>query len=672
MKPFFKKHISASRLFAILCILFFANTNIFAQEESDSCKIANKKAIKVYKNGIAAMKSHKYTEAAKLFVDAIEIEPEYPDAFYGLGTIYLRPGVMKLASVKRYFRKVIELCPDYDIGCYYTLGDIYLGEDKFDSAYYYMSLFMKDPDIIKDDAKYNHADSVLNYTRVLKNLKSNPVPFNPVYVKNISTGLDEYLPLISPDNEMALFVRKIKLPKAKEVIVSAQDNYKELFMFSVRGENGEFSSGEEMPYPFNTTDYQGAATITLDNKTLCFVFCKNIKQKTGPYLNCDICQSERKADGSWTEIKNLGTKVNKDNTWESQPSISGDGKTLYFISDRTGGYGGYDIYKSTKDSLGEWGLAENLGPVINSPLNEKTPYIHSDNITLYFSSQGLPGLGGYDIFYSRKALNGKFGKPVNIGYPINTGSDDVGFTVSTDGHYGYFASNNFSGPGLWDIFSFDLYPEARPDTVLLVRGNVRDVTKNEPTSAKVELKNIRTKQITRIPVDSITGKYIFTALFHDDYILTVKKDDYAYTSKYISKEDTAFTNKPTEVKMDFEVKPIAVGESYRINDIYFAYGSYDLTENSKLMIDEFVDFLNDHPTMKISINGHTDNISDADFNLTLSENRAKSVYDYLISKGIPASRLTYKGYGLTMPVVSNATEEGRAKNRRTEFVIIEK
>ncbi|MFH0866267.1 MAG: OmpA family protein, partial [Bacteroidota bacterium] len=493
---------------------------------------------------------------------------------------------------------------------------------------------------------------------------------NPTYVNNVSSDRDEYLPIITPDNELCLFTRKSIASKTKTVYSDAQFTYKEKFMYSER-KDGSFDEGTEMPYPFNENDNEGGATLTVNNKQLYYTVCKLLKDNS--YLNCDICTSIF-SNGSWSDIVSVSTKVNNDKSWESQPTISNDGKTLYFISDRKGGYGGYDIYMTTKLDSG-WSVPQNMGPNINSPGNEKSPFIHTDEQTLYFSSTGWPGVGGYDIFYSRRDKAGKFSKPTNIGYPINSEGDDVGFFVSTDGHYGYFASNDttrFKGPGGWDVYSFELYNEARPDTVLLIKGNVMDEVKDVPTTAKVELKNVKTKQVTEVDVDSTTGKYIIATLFKNDYMLTVKKDDYAYTSEYISKEDTAVIAHPTDVKVDFEVKPIEVGEAYRLNDIYFAYGSYELTDMSKLIIDGFTDFLNDHPTMKVTINGHTDNISGADFNLILSENRAKTVYEYMTASRIDASRLSYKGYGLTQPIASNDTEEGRAKNRRTEFVIIEK
>ena len=676
------------RFFFLICTFFLLNYSVYCQDEDNPCKVKNKQAEKIFKKATNEYKSGNISNSAKLFKETIDEEPDYVDAYYALGKIYLRKSFFNLSSVKRNFKKVEELCPTYDPEIYYYLGDIYLGEadgyynkgdfkhaeKKYDSAYFYFKEFIKDPDKIKSEAKYNHADSVVKYTKTLKDITSKPVPFNPVFVKGISTSLDEYLPVITPDNNMAFFVRKFKAPLSKSSLFKTEDKYMEKFMFSIRDAKGDFDIGKEMEHPFNTTDNQGAATITIDNKTLYFVVCEWLKDNS--YFNCDICMSEF-INERWSDIKNLGLKVNGNKTWETQPSISNDGKTLYFISDRNGGYGGYDMYKTTKDAKGEWGLAENMGPYINTSGNEKSPFIHTDDQTLYFSSTGLPGLGGYDIFMSKRGSDNKFGLPRNLGYPINTQSDDVGFFVSTDGHYGYFASNKYKGPGGWDIYYFDLYPEARPDSVLFVKGNVKEELKNEtneesdnaPIFAKVELKNIKTNQVKEIPVDSITGKYVIATAFKNDYMLTVKSDSFAYISKYISKKDTNFQK---VAQVDFEIKSIEVGESYQLNDILFAFGNYDLEEDSKRTIDGFIDFLNDHPTMKVSINGHTDNVSGADFNQTLSENRAKSVYDYMIEKGVDALRLTYKGFGITKPVATNETEEGRTKNRRTEFVIIEK
>jgi outer membrane protein OmpA-like peptidoglycan-associated protein len=279
------------------------------------------------------------------------------------------------------------------------------------------------------------------------------------------------------------------------------------------------------------------------------------------------------------------------------------------------------------------------------------------------------GLGGFDIFYSKLGENNKWAKPKNIGYPINTTADELGLFVSTDGKTAYFCSNKYKGPGGWDLYSFSLYDKAKPEKVLLIKGTVKKEGTDEYLIADVELKNVKTKKITYIPIDTNTGKYIAIVPFKDDYILTVKKPGFVKDTKYIAQQDSLF-EEPTEI--DFDIKELKVGETYKINDIYFLTNSYDLTESSMTVLNEFIDFLNDNGRINISIHGHTDNVGNDADNLILSENRSKSVYDYMVLKGVDPKRLSYKGFGETKPVASNDTPQGRARNRRTEFVIMSK
>ena len=339
------------------------------------------------------------------------------------------------------------------------------------------------------------------------------------------------------------------------------------------------------------------------------------------------------------------------------------------MSDRNGGNGGYDIYKSVKDETGVWSDPINLGAKINSPGNEKSPFIHPDGKTLYFSSSGLPGLGGYDIFFSRLKGDSAWTRPVNIGYPINSPDDEVGFFVSTDGTKGFFASNKFEGKGGWDLYSFDLYPEARPEKIMFLKGTVKSESEVEPIKAKILLKNVTTKITSEIPMDTTTGNYVTVAPFNNDYIMTVKKEGYVYETRYISQYDSAYKSPAT---LDVEIQPIELNKPYQINDIYFGFNSYDLTPESLPVLDQLIEFLRDNPSVSIEIQGHTDNIGNDADNQRLSEDRAQSVYNYLNKGSISPDRLTFKGYGETMPVADNATEAGRAKNRRTVFIITSK
>lgn len=643
-----------------------------AQDTPECLKIESKKVEKLVKNATEEIKTGQFVQANKMLKEAIELEPECANAYYLLGLINVKRYDYNVKAAEQYFTKAIELCPDVDVYAYYYLGDICFGAKKYDLAVKYFKFFLKDVEKIKSDKDYNDATEKYNAVSFLDKSLNKPVPFDKKIVKGISSPLDEYLTIISPDNEMALYTRRIQ--QKQKTGWETEGKFIERFMFSKRGPDGEFDNGEYMPLPFNQHNNEGGATLTIDNRELFYTICK---MENG-YLNGDIYTSKFE-NGQWSDIKNLGTNVNLPDAWETQPTVSSDGKTIYFVSDRKGGFGGYDLYKTERDINGKWGKAVNMGSTINTSGNERSPFIHTDSQTLYFASggrqtddgqyfKGHQGFGGYDIFYTKMNDKGVWEKPKNIGSPINTESDEASFFVSTDGKLGYVASNKYNGLGGWDLYCFELYPEARPEKVLFIKGEVtQQDKKGDEVEAKVELKNAITKKVTEIPVNKETGQYVAAIKFDSDYILTIKKQDYAYESKYISEEDTSF-KKP--VAIDFEVKPIEKGKSYTINDIYFESDKYDLNDKAKLIIEGFADFLKDNPHLSVEIQGHTDNVGSAEYNLFLSDDRANAVYKYILKQGVDAKRVSYKGYGITRPIDSNDTEKGRARNRRTEFFIL--
>ena len=632
----------------------------------DSCERKfSKKAEKVYDEGISFFKKGNYALAGQSMREVVRQEPEFTDAWYVLGLVNFKKANPNYKDAEKAFEKTIEQCPSYDVYTYYYLGEICYGSERYDSTVRYLTKFLADVDKIKSDADYARATDLLNYSKFYLDMIRNPVPFEPRVVEGISSPANEYLPILSPDNQLALFTREKLIPPEKTTILQAP-RHQEKFMFSNANPDGTFPEGEEMPDPFNVNDNEGGATLTIDNNTLYYTVCKYGKNNT--YYNCDIFFSEN-VNGEWTPIRSISDKINLPNSWESQPSISADGKTLYFVSDRDGGLGGYDIYKSVKNEQGQWGVPTNLGPVINTKGNEKSPFIHPDGKTLYFSSDGLMGMGGYDIFISHLSDDGTWSKPMNLGYPINSAEDEVGFFVSTDGTHGYFASNKFKGKGGWDLYSFELYQKVRPEKLLFIKGNVRSEESAEPLKAMIELKNLETKKISEIPLDTNTGKYVAVAPFNNNYVMTVKKEGFVNETHYISKVDSAAHG---PVQVNFDIQPIEVNKSYRINDIFFGFNSFELSSESKAVLDQLIEFLNENQGIWIEVQGHTDNIGNDAENIKLSGNRAKSVYDYLVASGVQGNRLTYKGYGKTKPVADNQSEEGRAKNRRTVFVITKK
>jgi len=656
------------RLLFTLPVMFLFLQEIIAGTmiPGDSCKVPlDKKLEKKYNDATLSFKHGNYMNTIILLRDVLKEEPNCTDAAYLMGLANVKKATPNYKDAEKCFMQVLNDCPSYDVYLYFYLGQLAYGAERWEDAAKYLDIFLKDVDKIKSDEDYDKATELDKYARFTLDAIAHPVPFEPQVVEGISTPQDEYLPILSPDNQVALFTRVVKLEGDKNSVVSSA-RMQEKFMFSDLDKDGKYSKGEEMPEPFNIQDNEGGATLTADNNTLFYTVCKYDNAKH--YLNCDIYYSE-KVNGDWSPIKSVSDKINLPYSWESQPSISADGRTLFFVSDRQGGFGGYDIYRSIKNEKGEWGTPINMGPGINSKGNEKSPFIHPDGRTLYFSSDGWMGLGGYDIFYSRMNDNGTWSKPKNLGYPINSPDDEVGFFVSTDGSKGFFASNKYNGKGGWDLYSFNLYEDARPDRILFLKGTVRDELTDEPIKARIELKNVETKKISEIPMDTNTGNYVAVAPFNNDYVMTVKRADYVNETKYISKVDSAH---PAVRNVNVDIKPIELNQSYRINDIYFGFNKFELSEESEMVLDQLIEFLTENPLICIQIQGHTDNIGNDADNMKLSENRARSVYNYLVLKGISAKRLTYHGYGKTMPVAENDSEEGRAKNRRTVFVITKK
>ena len=552
--------------------------------------------------------------------------------------------------------KAIDICPDNFPKAYYFLGEIAFNRKDYVNADIYLK---KCIELEIGDPYYS--DAVLLYSKaiVLAEIINNPVKFNPNIVTGISTEFDEYLPIISPDQELSFFTRRLE-KKSKQSITSL---IVEEFTCSKK-ENKTFEVGSALGYPFNMESNEGGASITIDNKILYYTKCS---LTPGGYKNCDIYYVFNQ-DGSWSEVQTFSKNISKIDSWESQPTVSSDGKTIIFASDRKGGYGKIDLYEIQLVN-GVWTASKNLGSNINSSENEKSPYLHTDGKTLFFASQNFPTLGGFDIFYSRKDSLGNWGKPQNIGYPINSVADEISLFVSTDGNSAYFASNHLNGVGGWDIYSFDLHKEARPERVLFLKGDLLDENGQVLNDVELEIKNIKTNEITTIKVDAGTYVSSLTLDEKDDVLITVKKEGFAFNSTYISANDTVFKSPSS---LDISMQSLDEGKSFAIEDIYFDNNSYELKDITKEVLVEFAKYLEINNSLVIEINGFTDNIGDASDNQILSENRSKAVRDLILLQGISESRISYKGFGESSPKSNNNTEKGRAQNRRTEFRIIRK
>lgn len=625
---------------------------------------------------------------------AIEKDPECAECHKQLAdnlfTIAEQKPRVSYNSAEEHYLKALDLCPELHSNIYFRLGLIHYGRKDYDKAIGYFQDFLDFN--VDDDAKYGEdyakkfkdTEEIIPELKARRNLHENKVPFDPRIVKGVSTRkADEYLPTLSRDNELIFYTRRYRKETKNEITAKRVE---ELTVSERPGPEGQFSDGKALSAPFNQDDKEnyGGASISVDNKELYVTICKPGKKG---YKNCDIYRSDYELtieeDGDreyeWSKPKNLGPAINTETGWESQPSISADGETLYFATIRKETRNA-DIYVSHRKENGEWSEAESIGDRINTEGDEKAPFIHSDSETLYFSSNDRIGAGGYDIYFSRRKEDSAWSEPKNLGLPINTKDDEIGLIVSTDGRTAYFSSSRLDKSKGLDIYAFDLPPRAKPEEVKLVKGEVRDEEGDVVQGAEVELKNPSNDEVTRTEVDSADGKFaaIIKAEGDDDVMMSVEKDGYAFKARAFGpleggmdttrKGSDGGSIEKTEVKME----RLREGEPYRLDDIHYATNSADLKERSKKLLDEFIEYLERNPSLKVAIHGHTDNVGSKDHNQALSHDRAFTVMSYLIEKGIDGSRLEFKGFGESRPIESNQTSEGRAENRRTEFVVLEK
>jgi outer membrane protein OmpA-like peptidoglycan-associated protein len=663
--------------------------SIHAQEEDEACMEPDKKVMKYI---IAAVNASDAKTAVENFNAAISADESNATAYYeyamyaynaGLDYYDKQPnpamGDRSFQKAEDMFIAALERCPDYHANCTYYLGVINYTQKDTETAMGYFKQFLaykhSDTKRYPDDYSKKLADvkEVLGDFEEEQEVKGVVVPFNPVIVKNVSSGADEYFPMISPDNELIFYTRKMDVSD----LGSVKSDIREVFTVSQRAAmNALFDGGSALPNPFNDGSVQsyGAATLSVDNKEMIICACKKEEVYGQSYMNCDLYRTTFKKVGEgknafqWTPLENMGDDINTPDGWEAQPSLSADGNTLYYTVSRPTSRDN-DIYIANRNSDGSWGAGVPFD-LINTPGKDKSPFLHQDSETLYFVSQvskERKGVGGLDIFYIRQQADGSWTEPKNIGYPINSEDDELGLFVSIDGKTAYFSSRL---GGNWNIYSFELYEEARPKSVAILKGELKDESGKPVSDATIEIAYEGSDEVTEVKVNGDDGKYaaIVKTDVKQDVMVTVKKEGHAFDSKLIAKEEF----KAEEVKIDgkdLSVKELKVGEAYTINDILYATNSSVLSAKSKFILKGFARFLKENEGITVMIQGHTDDVGDDQKNLILSEDRAKGVKDYLVSLGIDKARLTAKGFGETQPKVANDSEASRAMNRRTDFVI---
>lgn len=594
-------------------------------------------------------------EAADRLKQAISIDRNFIEAYLLLGEVYseLKSYPQAINALKH----AITINPDFFPNTFFNLAYIYLLTQDFENAKQYFEIFVKRKDIA-DSSREKAYDYIQRCEFAIYAMR-HPVDFFPVNLgDSINTRQDEYWPSLTADEELLVFTRQVlRDPFGGETMRNKREDF-----YTSRRVDGYWTGARDLGPPINTDRNEGAQSLSADGRFMYFTACN----REDSYGSCDIYVSVREGD-RWSIPVNLGPPVNSA-AWEAQPSISPDGRTLYFVCNRGGGYGGMDLWKSTLNENGLWSSPVNLGKNINTSGDEMSPFIHADNKTLYFSSNGLIGLGSMDLFKTEKAAGGDYAEPVNLGYPINTPGDETGLIVSAAGNMAYFASDRLEGAGK-DIFMFELHEEARPVATSYMKGIVFDAATNKKLRARFELIDLDSEELTMTSVsDNRSGEFLVPVPTNRNYALNVSRPDYLFFSENFTLKGISTIVEP--FLMDIPLQKILPGEKVVLRNIFFDFDKSEIKPDSYVELEKLVQFLKDNPVVKIRINGHTDNVGSAEYNLRLSDQRAAAVVKYLSEKGIVGNRISSRGYGSTQPVDTNETPEGRARNRRTEFEVM--
>ncbi|PCI96812.1 MAG: hypothetical protein COB15_09010 [Flavobacteriales bacterium] len=647
------------QILTIILLIGFANTTIAQRERPVSS--TNKKAIKLYNAGKGYYDSRNNKLAEANLLEAISKDPNFIEAELLLAYVYT--DMIKYKKALEYYKRCIAINPKFFSEIYSSAAAIQLKFGMYEDAKRNFEAYLNFPDaqlMMKDLAK----DGLEDCNFAIEALK-HPVPFEPINLGDkINSPLPEYFPSISVDGATLLYTRRLN---SKMTYSGFNEDF---FVSKFDGKNWKQSVNVA---PINSLTNEGAPSLSANGRFLIFTSCADPVDGYGRdrkgYGSCDLFYTYNVGD-NWTKPKNLGSKINTRN-WETQPSFSADGKTLYFI--RGLGRGNsrqQDIWTAELTKEGVWSDPVRLSKTINTSGVEESVFIHPDGKTLYFSSNGHPGMGGLDLFMSQKDDKGVWSEPKNLGYPINTFNDENSLLVSADGKLAYFASDRAGGFGALDLYKFNMPEAVKPNVVNYLKGKVYDVVTKKPIAAHFQLIDLKTGEVVvESFADEATGEYLVSLPINKEYALSASYDGYLFFSEnFLLTEGTA--QKP--YRKDVPLQKIEVNKSVVLKNVFFDTDKFNLKQKSKIELDKLVSFLTKNTTVKIELGGHTDNVGSTQSNQILSENRAKAVYDYLREKGVAADRLTAKGYGDTMPISDNTTEKGRAKNRRSEFKIISK
>jgi len=632
----------------LFTILLFLPLLVTAQLSTNS-----KKALKYFQESTLLMNRRQYPEAVQVLLEAVNKDEDFYEAYVRLGNCFRILSDNERAEIA--FTKAIASAPEHKvITTYFELGEVQFLQGKYQEAIESLEAYISKGG--QGHRYYQDAVNILENARYAAKHVKDPLPINPRLVQGgVNAFPMQYFPVLTADGRHLIYTGR----KGSDW----QDD--ENIYISTLQPDSTWSAPASLSPAINSSFNEGTCTISADGRMIIFTSCLG-RETVG---SCDLFVSYKTGD-RWSKPENMGRSINT-GAWESQPTLSADGRTLYFVSNRRAGKGGYDIWVSYLDQEEKWTSAINMGSGINTPDDEVSPFIHVNGRTLFFASKGYQGFGGFDIYYSERSSN-EWSEPENMGFPINTHDDQVSLFVTTDGKRAFYSLDEKKDGRITGskIFTFDVPPEITLITESnLVVGKVFDAKTKKLLEANVELIDLTTDSlVAKVKSDPVSGEYMMVVNQGRQYALYVDKQGYLFKSFSFDYAQEAKNNTAT---IDIALQPIETGSITRLNNIFFAFDKYELQDQSKTELNKVVKFLQTNPEVKVEISGHTDNQGSAAYNQELSEKRAASVYKYLVENDVPEKQLSYKGYGQEQPVASNETEAGQAKNRRIEFKILE-
>jgi outer membrane protein OmpA-like peptidoglycan-associated protein/tetratricopeptide (TPR) repeat protein len=638
--------------FSILCFLTSCTlTNICF---SQGLHTSSNKALKLYNEGVTAFDYFNFNKAEINFNEAILLDKKFYEAYVMLGDLLAKQ--KRYIEATGYYKTAVKIDSLFYKPVFFNMANSEMMSGDYSNALIHYKVYLTQTGMSEKN-RIISLKNVKNCEFALNAIK-NPVPFNLVNIGSaINTTEDEYWPSITADGQTLMFTRQSKQADRNGTYgVSQEDFY--LSYFS----DDKWQKALNAGTPLNSSQNEGAQSLSSNGKYMYFTAC----DRPGGMGSCDIYYSLFNG-GRWSEPTNLRSPVNTQ-FWESQPSVSADGKMLYFSSSRPGGFGGKDIWYSVLDDKNQWSYPVNPGKTINTDGDEMSPFIHFDGKTLYFASDGRTGMGGFDLYMTRLKNDSTWSEPQNLGYPINTYNDEMGLVIESGGLRAYFSTIRDKVNGK-DIFYFDLYESVRPSPVSYLKGKVYDNETEKLLKADYELINLSTEKVTIHSSTDEAGNFLVCLPSGYNYGINVSKTGYLFYSENFTLEGQHTAVEPFIKKI--RLNPLKVGEKMQLSNVFYEVDAWQLKKESISELNNLARLLADNKELVIEIGGYTDSTGSDEYNLILSEKRALSVINYLINKGISSDRLIYKGYGNTSPLGNNVTAEGRKLNRRTEAKIIE-